>query len=106
MGGNQFGVKRPVAYLLVRLLEVPEDCRDVPTFGGQHRLRIGSPEALALKRVKILVSEVRRLANPLRIQQTEPSLKRRSRWTRLFEQIGVGPIAHALRQSLTGFELG
>src|ERR1039458_6738419 len=56
--------------------------------------------------MKVLVREERRLANALRVQQAESSLKRRRRRSGFFKQIGVSPVAHSLQQSLAGFELG
>ena len=104
--GNRLCIKRSIAHLLIRLLEIPEDSGNVSILGGQHCLRIGRPETLALKRVKVFVGEVRRLANALRVQQPETSLKRSGRRAGFFEKIGIGPVAHALEQSLTCFELG
>ncbi len=55
--------------------------------------------------MQVFVGEERRLANAFPIEQPESPLKRGCGGSRLFEQIRVGPIAHALRQPLASFEL-
>ena len=48
MIGNQLCLEGSIAHFLIWLLEVPNDSRDVSILGGQHCLRIGRLEALAL----------------------------------------------------------
>src|ERR1035437_2918806 len=92
MRGNQLCIKGPIADLLIRMLEVPNDSRDISTLGSQHCLRIARPEAVSLECVKVLVSQERRLANALRVQKPKSSLKRCRRRSGFFEQIGIGPV--------------
>ena len=40
MRGNQLCIEGSITHLLIRLLKVPDDSRDVSTLGRQHRLRI------------------------------------------------------------------
>src|ERR1039457_6414330 len=55
--------------------------------------------------MKILVRKVGRFADALAVQQPQPAVKR-YRWRpRLFEEIGVSPVTHALQQALAGLEL-
>ena len=68
---------------------------------ADHR-SVGFP----LQRVKIFVGEECRLANALRVEKPESPLKRSRRRSGFLEQVGVGPVAHTLHQSLAGFELG
>src|SRR5450631_4223866 len=85
MRGNQPGVKGPVAHFLIRVLKVPDDGSEVSIFCGQHCLRIGRIEIVALECMEVFVSEVCRLADALRVQKPKATLKRRCRRTRLLE---------------------
>jgi hypothetical protein len=55
--------------------------------------------------MEIFVSEPGRFADALTVHQAETAMERRRRWAGFLEQIGVGPIAHALGQTLRALEL-
>src|SRR5208282_4062899 len=73
--GYGLGVEGTIAQFLIRLLEVPNHSRNISVLGGRHCLRIARLEAVALKCVKVLVREERRLANALRVEEPESALK-------------------------------
>src|ERR1019366_1382531 len=59
----------------------------------------------SLKRMKVLVSEEGRFADAFRVDKPKPPLKRSCRRPRLFEQVGIRPVAHSLHGPLAGLEL-
>src|ERR1017187_3439097 len=102
---NQAAVERPVADLLRRLLEVPNDGRNAATLCRSENLRVLNRNLVTLHRMEVLVGKVSRFADALAIQQAKPAVERRWRWTRFLEEIAVRPVAHSLQQALAGLEL-
>ncbi|EEF25796.1 conserved hypothetical protein [Ricinus communis] len=81
-------VETTIAASLLWRLEVPRQHLHATAILGRVALRIGGPE----RRVAQLI-------------QAEAALERRGRRARLLKQIAIGPVAHALRNALGGFEL-
>src|ERR1039457_3962946 len=102
---NQAAIERPVANLLLRLLEVPDNGRNAATLCRSENLRVLNRNLVTLHRVEVLVRKVGRFADALAVQQAEPAMEWRWRWTGFLEEIAVGPVAHSLQQALAGLEL-
>lgn len=105
MCGLDFGVEGMIADVLDRLFKVPHQGLQAFAIAGEHGLRVGGGDGVALERVEVLVGEEGGLADALGIEESEAALEGSGGRTRLLEEIGVGPVAHALHQSLAGFEL-
>src|ERR1019366_4560734 len=84
---------------------VPDNSRNVAIVYRSESLRVLERNLVAPNRVEILVSKVGWFWDPFAVQQSEAAVERRRRGTRLFEKIGVRPVAHALDQACAGFEL-
>src|ERR1017187_2072728 len=102
---NHLRIKRPVAYLLVWGFEIPDYSRKVSTLRGKQGLWIARGDTVSLKRKKVLVSEEGRFADAVGVDKPKPPLKRSCRRPRLFEQVGICPVAHSLHFPLAGLEL-
>ena len=78
-GGNDLTVERPIADLLMWLLEIPDDGRNSSLVCRSKNLRVFHLNLVALKSVQVLVSKVGWLANSLPVQQSEPAVERSRR---------------------------